>query len=960
MVKNGVRFLFLVILGVAASAPSGIAAADSPNGRCDQLYNRGREGVTWSGLQRAWTQDQSVPADSLRNRARLLAQARSCYGNRRLDRVGYTYWYETALHGKLQQFSQAFDAFSAFFNRFQPVPDSLSASTRRSLEEQVSEMYWTRGFLHYRLGDLTRAVTDYLSAFRAIPTSNREQRATIIMDVGVIYQRLQDFETAERYFQQAERIIGRADSADARLRKLRTRALFRTADLILERAFTDRPDSTAFRRALSLVRRGKTLFSNPDSELYGKQLVLMTDASVAAGRIDSALVYNRQTLQWARRAGDVHTRMLAQFKRGWIEQRRGRWEASQRHFRRSLAVAEQLRDLDFQRRALERLGLSQEMREDWEQAEASYRQAVEVVEAYRSSLRATQWSLTAFSQWQEVYRGLVRVLLAQDRPREAFRALEATRARHLTDLRIRSRVSEELPARDRVRYDSLTQAITDLRTQISSRARSNLDSLRTRETQLVAERRRLLVLTDTSRSVRIDSLQKRLAREDRSLISYFLDDPSSSQGRSARSYVFLLTADTLRTVALPDVTADSVQTLLEGVSPLFASPTSLPGINSIHFDLDHLHDIYRTVFQPVTPYVDRGARLSVLPDGPLHRLPFSMLVTRSPNHRFSYGNASYLIGRHAVSMEVSARLAVGSTGGRSAAADKPVDIAALGVSEFPTARSLPTSLRSTVPGVTTSSGTRSVSDDALAAEETGRGSTVRLPDLPGVEREIRSLRRITDSGHFNVDEEATESAFHVGKQSAKVLHLASHAFVHPTSPLYNSFLLAPGDTTSSSEDGWLFLHEIQTGASSEIPLVVLSGCSTAEGTLRSGEGMEGLQYAFRAIGAQSTLSNLWPADDEAAVELTRTFYRFLKKGHPKDVALRKAQLQYIDRHPDRASPFFWASTVLYGSPAPVPIGEPAHWMRLLSGLSVSVWLVVGVAIAFSIGAAVWLRRFASA
>jgi len=686
----------------------------------------------------------------------------------------------------------------------------------------------------------------------------------------------------------------------------------------------------------------------------------MTDASMATGRIDSALAYNGKTLQWARRTGDVHTRMLAHFKRGWIEQRRGRWAASQRHFRRSLAVAEQLRDLDFQRRALERLGLSQEIRKNWEQAEASYRQAVEVVEAYRSSLRATQWSLTAFSQWQEAYRGLVRVLLAQDRPREAFRVLEATRARHLTDLRIRSRVSEDLPARDRVRYDSLTQAITDLRTQISSRDRADLDSLRTREAQLVAERRRLLVLTDTAHSVRIDSLQKRLAREDRSLVSYFLDDPSRSQDRAERSHVFLLTADTLRTVALPDVTTDSVQTLIEGISPLFASPTTPPGINGIHFDLDRLHDIYRTVFQPVTRYVDRGARLSVLPDGPLHRLPFSMLVTRPPNHRFSYDSASYLIGRHAVSMEVSARLAVGATGERSAAADKPVDIAALGVSEFPAARTPPTSLRSTVAGVKASSGTRSVADDVLAEAETDGGSTVRLPDLPGVDREIRSLRRITASGHFRVDEEATESAFHASKQSAKVLHLASHAFVHPTSPLYNSFLLAPGDTTSPSEDGWLFLHEIQTGAASEIPLVVLSGCSTAEGTLRSGEGMEGLQYAFRAIGAQSTLSNLWPADDESAVKLTRTFYRFLQDGHPKDVALQKAQLQYIDRHPDRTSPFFWASTVLYGSPAPVPIGEPAPWMRFFPDLSVSAWLAVAVATAFSIGVVVWLRRLTSA
>jgi CHAT domain-containing protein len=212
------------------------------------------------------------------------------------------------------------------------------------------------------------------------------------------------------------------------------------------------------------------------------------------------------------------------------------------------------------------------------------------------------------------------------------------------------------------------------------------------------------------------------------------------------------------------------------------------------------------------------------------------------------------------------------------------------------------------------------------------------------------------SGRFALDDEATESTFHATKHTAKVLHLASHSFVHPTSPLYNTFLLAAGDSSSSTDDGWLFLHEIQTDDAGSIPLVVLSGCSTAEGMLRSGEGMEGLQYAFRAMGARSTVSNLWPAADDAAVELTRAFYRFLQDGHPKDVALQKAQAQYLATNPDQASPFYWASTVLYGAPDPIPLDEPSLLTQLARTFSFRSWILIGLVVSVLTGTAFAFRR----
>jgi hypothetical protein len=111
--------------------------------------------------------------------------------------------------------------------------------------------------------------------------------------------------------------------------------------------------------------------------------------------------------------------------------------------------------------------------------------------------------------------------------------------------------------------------------------------------------------------------------------------------------------------------------------------------------------------------------------------------------------------------------------------------------------------------------------------------------------------------------------------------------------------------------------------------------------------MAGLQYAFRAMGTQSTVANLWPTADQASAALMNAFYQNLQAGFPKDRALRQAKLTYLDNHPDRASPFFWAPSVLYGSPQPVPLEGTTRslsWSWWLSGFIVILVLLGGIAL----------------
>jgi CHAT domain-containing protein len=54
---------------------------------------------------------------------------------------------------------------------------------------------------------------------------------------------------------------------------------------------------------------------------------------------------------------------------------------------------------------------------------------------------------------------------------------------------------------------------------------------------------------------------------------------------------------------------------------------------------------------------------------------------------------------------------------------------------------------------------------------------------------------------------------------------------------------------------------------SNVDWAVLSACNTGNGEVHDGEGVLGLQRAFRVAGARSVVMTLWPVEDD----LTRQF-----------------------------------------------------------------------------------------
>src|SRR5688572_28139097 len=73
----------------------------------------------------------------------------------------------------------------------------------------------------------------------------------------------------------------------------------------------------------------------------------------------------------------------------------------------------------------------------------------------------------------------------------------------------------------------------------------------------------------------------------------------------------------------------------------------------------------------------------------------------------------------------------------------------------------------------------------------------------------------------------------------------------------------------------------------------------------------GLTRAFQYAGARSVLASLWSVSDDSTADLMGRFYRRLRQGESKDVALRAAQVEMLGSA-QFSHPALWAAFQLSG------------------------------------------------
>jgi len=196
-------------------------------------------------------------------------------------------------------------------------------------------------------------------------------------------------------------------------------------------------------------------------------------------------------------------------------------------------------------------------------------------------------------------------------------------------------------------------------------------------------------------------------------------------------------------------------------------------------------------------------------------------------------------------------------------------------------------------------------------------------DLLGTEKEIQIIDSLLKTKNIKTEKhllaQATEQKIK-DLENPTILHIATHGFFIADSttknPMLNSGILLAGvsnyyrsENKPDTDDGILTASEAQNLHLDNTDLVVLSACETGLGEIRNGEGVYGLQRAFKAAGAKSILMSHWKVDDQVTQELMTKFYQNWLEIGDKRKAFKVTQAQIREKY---KNPYFWGAFVLVG------------------------------------------------
>lgn len=200
--------------------------------------------------------------------------------------------------------------------------------------------------------------------------------------------------------------------------------------------------------------------------------------------------------------------------------------------------------------------------------------------------------------------------------------------------------------------------------------------------------------------------------------------------------------------------------------------------------------------------------------------------------------------------------------------------------------------------------------------------------------EVKSIANLLRSRHWNVrlltGAEATETAV-FATTTPGLLHLSTHGYFREdtnrvedpvlreivSNAQYHEAYLQSGvvfaganeDREDPANDGTLTAWEASSLNLTETALVVLSACETGQGSVRTGEGVYGLQRGFLLAGARAVLMSLWKVEDGITRELMIAFYSAWLRTGDASSSLREA-VRVLRRARPWLSPADWGGFVV--------------------------------------------------
>ncbi len=548
---------------------------------------------------------------------------------------------------------------------------------------------------------------------------------------------------------------------------------------------------------------------------------------------------------------------------------------------------------------------------------ASQREAVDTLESLRPRAGGSEWTRAGFfRRHADEFDRLAIWLLDQGKPADALVAAERGRARSLLDqlaaahVDVRSEMPqaqrEQLELRQRQAAVQLAESQERLR-MVRADESANPDDRRRETGRLEQEVSRAAgAYREAYEAMRNASLVwRRIQGIEPATLA---QAQQSLAPRRGLILFYLVTQERSVVLAVPPAPAPPFWgdvpggvALAESVPELvreLSAPPPLPGLSEEADDtLGQLEAKLAAAFTTLLPpamwdRVRRTSEVILIPDGPLHAIPFEALVVRPAEGRRP---ARYWLDdgptiRYAASLSLLEHLAV------------------------PRAEVIPMDSR---PGPFL----LTVGDPAPGTDSAGKtplpGSAMESAQVAASVRErIPSAAISSLSGS-----DATEPRVRAEMPGARFIHMATHAQVDRRgSDLFAALQLAPAPTgaTLPENDGSLHLFEIYD-LRLRSDLAVLSACATQYGRQMEGEGAMALARGFLAAGSRRVVASLWPVEDLSTARLISTMFaqvaRAVARGHEIQYARALAAARREVRNDPRwSAPFYWAPFILTGAP----------------------------------------------
>lgn len=553
---------------------------------------------------------------------------------------------------------------------------------------------------------------------------------------------------------------------------------------------------------------------------------------------------------------------------GQSYRRQGRYDEALHHYQQALAIWQEEGDRRREGNNLYTIGQMYYDQGRYAEALDSYQQAMDVLEVVRAMAGSEQGRASFIAQYASLYVQAAGLFHQLGQDEDAFFTSERGRARAFLDslatgqVHLSDNAAADLLAHEQEAYaqrqaaqDALAKArvldppdpalVADLEAQLAKTEAAYAEALAAIE----ARRDQLAALVPGRSTVLSLAEVQALLDPQTTLLSYFvLDD---------QTLAFLITIDSFEVVEL-DI---SGQELANQVSRFrnviaFREPDATRPV---------AQELYRLLLAPLASSL-RTPRLTIVPHGPLHYLPFAALLDPETDR--------YLVQNYSLVTLPSA---------------SALPFIQKNIEDFGS----PLVLGNPTTGDFDATA-------SLAVDREGLGS------LPFAEKEAEVIAALYGVEPL-IGKAATESVVRERVAGAGVLHLAAHGYYNPVAPLSSLIALAPGDTY----DGWLTAGEVYGLDLNQTDLVVLSACQTQLGELSAGDEVVGLTRAFIFAGARTVVATLWNVDDAATALLMERFYIHLNEGLDKADALREAQLELIEEG-TYADPFYWSAFVMSG------------------------------------------------